>query len=77
MIVEKNSLVGKVLVIRTLKEDFILAKAGNEEAIEAILKRFSSLIHKKSWRNGKYDQDCYQECMIAVYLAISKFEIKE
>ncbi|MGT3055296.1 helix-turn-helix domain-containing protein, partial [Enterococcus gallinarum] len=24
-----------------------------------------------------YDQDCYQECMIAVYLAISKFEIKE
>lgn len=62
--------------MNTLKEDFILAKAGNEEAIEAILKRFSSLIHKKSWRNGKYDQDCYQECMIAVYLAISKFEIK-
>lgn len=26
--------------MNTLKEDFILAKAGNEEAIEAILKRF-------------------------------------
>ncbi|HFJ7662334.1 TPA: helix-turn-helix domain-containing protein, partial [Enterococcus faecium] len=23
------------------------------------------------------DQDCYQECMLAIYLAISKFEIKE
>ena len=32
--------------MNTLKEDFILAKAGNEEAIEAILKRFSSLMHK-------------------------------
>lgn len=63
--------------MHTLKKDFILARAGNEEAIEAILKRFSSLMHKQSWRNGKYDQDCYPECMIAVYLAISKFEIKE
>ncbi|HFP8294682.1 TPA: helix-turn-helix domain-containing protein [Enterococcus faecium] len=64
--------------MNSLKEDFILAKAGNEEAVEAILKRFSSLIHKQSWRTtGKYDQDCYQECMLAIYLAISKFEIKE
>ena len=31
--------------MNSLKEDFILAKAGNEEAVEAILKRFSSLIH--------------------------------
>ncbi|HFN1624578.1 TPA: helix-turn-helix domain-containing protein, partial [Enterococcus faecium] len=29
--------------MNSLKEDFILAKAGNEEAVEAILKRFSSL----------------------------------
>ena len=63
--------------MNSLKEDFILAKAGNEEAVEAILKRFSSLIDKQSWRTGKYDQDCYQECMLAIYLAISKFEIKE
>lgn len=63
--------------MNSLKEDFILAKAGNEEAVEAILKRFSSLIHKQSWRTGKYDQDCYQECMLAIYLAIPKFEIKE
>ncbi|HBL6218164.1 TPA: helix-turn-helix domain-containing protein, partial [Enterococcus faecium] len=27
--------------MNSLKEDFILAKAGNEEAVEAILKRFS------------------------------------
>ncbi|MBG8499864.1 helix-turn-helix domain-containing protein, partial [Enterococcus faecium] len=26
--------------MNSLKEDFILAKAGNEEAVEAILKRF-------------------------------------
>lgn len=63
--------------MNTLKEDFILAKAGNEEAIEAILKKIQLVDTQKSWRNGKYDQDCYQECMIAVYLAISKFEIKE
>lgn len=63
--------------MNTLKDDFILAKAGSEEAIESILKRFSSLMHQQSWRNGRYDQDCYHECMIAVYLAISKFEIKE
>ncbi|HEN1716283.1 TPA: helix-turn-helix domain-containing protein, partial [Enterococcus faecium] len=53
------------------------AKNGNEEAVVAILKRFSALVHKQSWRTGKYDQDCYQECMLAIYLAISKFEIKE
>ncbi|HFM7564898.1 TPA: helix-turn-helix domain-containing protein [Enterococcus faecium] len=55
----------------------MLAKNGNEEAVVAILKRFSALVHKQSWRTGKYDQDCYQECMLAIYLAISKFEIKE
>lgn len=59
--------------MNTLKEDFILAKNGNEEAVVAILKRFSALVHKQSWRTGKYDQ----ECMLAIYLAISKFEIKE
>ena len=63
--------------MNTLKEDFILAKNANEEAVVAILKRFSALVHKQSWRTGKYDQDCYQECMLAIYLAISKFEIKE
>lgn len=29
--------------MNSLKEDFILAKAGNEEAVEAILKRFRAL----------------------------------
>lgn len=34
--------------MNTLKDDFILAKAGSEEAIESILKRFSSLMHQQS-----------------------------
>jgi hypothetical protein len=63
--------------MRTLKEDFLLAKKGDGVAMEALLIRFRLLMHKKAWRTGKYDPDCYQECALAMCVAVTKFEIRK
>lgn len=63
--------------MKTLKEDFLLAKNGDNMAVTSILNRFSLLMHKKAWQSGKYDKDCYQECAVALCIAITKFEIRK
>lgn len=62
--------------MKTLTEELLSAQNGDTLAIESILTKFSPLMHKKSWQTGKYDEDCYQECSIALYLAIFKFKIR-
>ncbi|MCR1938557.1 helix-turn-helix domain-containing protein [Enterococcus faecalis] len=51
------------------------AQKGDVQSIEIILKRFQPLIKKECFFNGKINEDCYQECMVAIYLAIFKFKV--
>lgn len=62
--------------MKNLTTLFVEAKSGNVEAKELLLLRFEPLIRKGSWRMGRFDEDCYQECVIAFLLAIDKFEIR-
>ncbi|MGY0354379.1 helix-turn-helix domain-containing protein [Enterococcus avium] len=60
-----------------LKELFIRAKQGDDNAFEEIVDRFDPLLCKVAMRAGKFDEDCYQECLIALYVSIQKFNITD
>ncbi|MBO0467998.1 helix-turn-helix domain-containing protein [Enterococcus plantarum] len=62
--------------MKSLSQLFIQAKNGSEQAIEELILRFQPLMHKMAWKSGEYDEDCYQECMLAFVIAIGKFEIR-
>ncbi|MEI5992040.1 hypothetical protein A5881_003596 [Enterococcus termitis] len=60
----------------TLKELIILAKIGDEVAFEEIAILFKPLLVNMAFRSGVFDEDCYQECLIALHKAIGKFEMR-
>ena len=51
------------------------AKAGNEDAITAILQMYRPLLLKYAIIDGVLDEDLYQELSIIVLKAISLFRI--
>ena len=51
------------------------AKAGNEEAITAILQMYRPLLLKYAIIDGVLDEDLYQELSIILLKAISLFRI--
>lgn len=53
----------------------MLAKTGDDEAFEEIVRKFKPLLINVSFRSGSFDEDCYQECLIALYKAVINFEI--
>lgn len=59
-----------------LKQLILSAKDGDEEAFEEIVKKFKPLPLNASFRSGTFDEDCYQECLIALHKAVIKFEIR-
>ncbi|HHX1756972.1 TPA: helix-turn-helix domain-containing protein [Enterococcus faecalis] len=63
--------------MKSLVELVILVQKDDEEAFAQIVNKFKPLLIKESCRNGRFDEDCYQECMIRLYLALKKFEIRE
>ncbi|MGL9744758.1 helix-turn-helix domain-containing protein [Enterococcus sp. DIV1368e] len=63
--------------MKSLVELVILVQKDDEDAFVQIVNRFNPLLIKESCRNGKFDEDCYQECMIKLFLALKKFEIRE
>lgn len=62
--------------MKSLSQLFIQAKNGDEQAVEELILRFHPLMNKMAWKSGEYDEDCYQECMLAFVIAIGKFEIR-
>ncbi|MBO0422314.1 helix-turn-helix domain-containing protein [Enterococcus plantarum] len=62
--------------MKSLSQLFIQAKNGSEQAVEELILRFYPLMNKMAWKSGEYDEDCYQECMLAFVIAIGKFEIR-
>ena len=51
------------------------AKAGNEDAITAILQMYRPLLLKDAIMDGVLDEDLYQELSIILLKAISLFRI--
>ena len=51
------------------------AKAGNEDAITAILQMYRPLLLKYAFIDGVLDEDLYQELSIILLKAISLFRI--
>lgn len=59
-----------------LKQLLVAAKAGNEDAFENIVRMFRPLLINAAFRSGTFDEDCYQECLIALHKAVVRFEIR-
>jgi DNA-directed RNA polymerase specialized sigma subunit len=62
--------------MKSLRQLFSQTKNGNKQALEEMILRFHPLINKMAWMSGEYDEDCYQECVLAFVIAIGKFEIR-
>lgn len=63
--------------MKSLAELVILVQKDDEEAFSQIVNSFKPLLVKESCRNGRFDEDCYQECMLRLFLALKKFEVRE
>ncbi|GEU13447.1 hypothetical protein QuyetLC_24480 [Bacillus anthracis] len=48
----------------------------DEAAMEILIVRFHPLMMKVSLRYGYFDQDCYQECALAMIKSVKKFSIR-
>ena len=55
----------------------ISAKHNNSEAVMELYKRCQPTIKKYSYVNGKFDEDLYQNLVIAFLGVIEKFKITE
>lgn len=53
----------------------LVQEKDDEVAFLEIVDRFQPLLIKVSCRNGMFDEDCYQECLISIFLALKKIEI--
>ena len=60
----------------SLNQLFQKVKTGDELAFEKIVERMQPLLIKAAVRSGSFDEDCYQECLIALYKAIGKFKVR-
>ena len=60
-------------------DEFVLllhkATENDNEAIYEIILMYKNLIRKKSYVNGRYDEDCEAEIVERVCKAIKKFKI--
>ncbi|EOL42969.1 hypothetical protein RV11_GL003212 [Enterococcus phoeniculicola] len=54
---------------------FIQAKNGNNESKMKLIERFNPLLWKYASNRGRYDEDCYQECVLAMLISIDKFVV--
>lgn len=60
----------------SIRKIYFAARLGDGYALESLVVRFHPLMVKMSTKQGYFDEDCYQECAIAVILAVQKFEIR-
>lgn len=59
----------------SFKELLSRAKDGDQQAKEAMLERYKSLLMKESIINGVFDEDLYQELCVTLLDCIRKFQI--
>jgi hypothetical protein len=63
--------------MENLSNLFLAANNGDLNADEKILMKFQTLLIKRSLIKGQFDEDCCQECVVAVLSSISKFKIRK
>lgn len=52
-----------------------LAQGGDAQVEEELLQMYERLIHKYSWHNGQYSEDCKQQLVIVFILAVRRFDL--
>ena len=57
------------------KELLLQAKAGRESAIVFLLEMYKPLLIKNSIRNGRFDEDLFQEMNITLLKCIHSFQM--
>lgn len=55
---------------------YLDSRNNDEVALEMLILQFHPLMMKVSLRHGYFDEDCYQECAIAMIKSIEKFSIR-
>ena len=60
----------------SLKKLYLDCRSGDMLALEILVLRFHPLLIKVSIKYGTFDEDCYQECAMAVIKSINKFQIR-
>lgn len=63
--------------MKSLAETFLLARSNDSQAIESLIFQFTPLIRKMAWKTGTYDEDCFQECALALFVSIFRFEVRK
>lgn len=58
-----------------LEEIIYKAKDKKEEAVNILLEKYSKMIKKHSYINGKLDEDLKQDLICKIIESIQKFEI--
>lgn len=62
--------------MKEVRELFLKSKTGDNKAFEELIDRFKPLLKNVSMRSGRFDEDCYQECLIAFFQSINRFEFR-
>lgn len=60
----------------SLQKLYLDCQGGDTVALEILVFRFQPLLVKVSVKYGAFDEDCYQECVIAVIKSIDKFQVR-
>lgn len=55
----------------------IAAQNGETQAVAKIVKTFEPLLMSRATQYHYFDEDCYQECIVALIDAIHKIKFKE
>ena len=59
-----------------LREVFLEAQKGDEDAMKRIIDLFEPLVYKNSFIDGRFNEDLFQELRIKVFKCIKTFELQ-
>ena len=60
--------------MRDLYSLVLRMKRGDDRAFEVIIKRFDRTLKSNSSREGYFDSDCYQECLIRLHKGLKNYK---
>lgn len=63
-------------IMENLTELVLLLRQDDDRAFSQIVERFQPLLMKAAYANGRFDEECYQECLIHLFFALKKFELR-
>ncbi len=60
--------------MKTVPELVQLIQKNDEKSFTELVERFKPLLISVSCKDGTFDDDCYQECLISLYFALQSFK---